>query len=86
MVINNLILLAKLIIYLFIFYIHMILLLLAIYILTIKKKEEYSYIHYYGLVISIISYKVQRKVIYSSKLQISCQIKVSIYYKNVHLN
>ena len=52
MVINNLFLLAKLIIYLFFYYIHMILLLLAIYILTKEKKKQLhsllwlAYIHY----------------------------------------
>ena len=51
-----------------------------------RKKKEYNYIHYHGLLISVISYKVQRKVIYSSRLQTFCQLKVSIYCYNVHLN
>ena len=33
----------------------------------------------------VVSYKVERKVIYSSKLQASCQFKVSIYCRNVPL-
>ena len=50
-----------------------------------ERKKKYNYIHYYGLLISVTSYKVQRKVIYSSRSQTFCQLKVSIYCYNVHL-